>query len=540
MFPAITNSARQRSRLFRRGGRSQAARVAVLGVVGLISASLSTACAESPGQPPQEPSPSNERFYEQELSFGSCAGYGTTSIEKQVYVAPFECARLLVPLNYADPDGETMKVAVIRRPAQGAPDQRIGSLVLNPGGPGGSGMSQAVLASASLADTPTVQRFDIVGFDPRGVGSSTPAIHCFTSAERDGGRDQTTLLGTSGSWQETDTRALADKCAQNSGGEQVLSAVGTRNVARDMDVLRAALGDEKLTFAGQSYGTRLGAVYAEMYPRNVRAMVLDGAVDPASGNAERRLTQQAGFQRSFDLLAASCTSATDCPLGNDPSGATATFQQLVQPLINAPIPAGESRTLNFNQATGAITAGLYDSANWPALIAGMKELGEGRGDTLLAIYDQFSGRDPAGQWSNFIEANLAINCNDEDRRTPDEEAALRKSVMDVSPFIATGEGVDANSRDACEFWPGQPSLGIPYAQGVKGLPDTLVISITGDPATPYEAGENLAKALGGTVLPVEGERHTVAQAGISACVNDVFAAYLIDLKTPQAGQRCVL
>ena len=523
--------------------RASTLRLAAPGALGLLLLSLVTACAQSPNQPPQKPSSSTEKFYEQRLSFGSCEGFATTSTEKQAYVAPFECARLEVPLDYADPEGQTAEIAVLRRAAQGASDQRLGSLVLNPGGPGGSGMSQAVLASANLADSPIVQRFDIVGFDPRGVGSSTPAIRCFSPAERDSGEDQTTLLATSGSWDKDDTRALVEKCARNSGGEQVLSAVGTRNVARDMDVLRAALGDEKLTFAGQSYGTRLGAVYAEMFPQRVRAMVLDGAVDPTSDSATRRLTQQVGFQRSFELMAASCAAAADCPLGTEPSHATATFQQLVQPLIGAPVPAGDGRTLNFNQATGAVTAGLYDAANWPALLAGISQLKQGRGDTLRAIYDQFSGRDPDGQWTNFLEANFAVNCNDEDRRTPAQEAALRRSVMDVSPFIATGvdvQDVDDGSRDACEFWPTEPSLGIPYAQDVKGLPATLVISITGDPATPYEAGENLARTLGATILPVDGERHTVAQDGLNACVNDVFAAYLVDLKLPPEGQRCVL
>ena len=223
---------------------------------------MTSACTPPPGSA------------EPKLSFGSCDGYGSTPGEKESFIEPFECARLQVPLDYAEPDGEKMNVAVIRLPAQGDPAERIGSLVLNPGGPGGSGMSKAVQFREAYKDSPLLQRFDLVGMDPRGVGSSTPAISCFTDKELDRGEAQTTLLGSSGGWTEEDTRDLARRCAEGSGGEQVLSAVGTRNVARDLDALRSALGDEKLTFAGQSYGTRLGGVYAYMFGANVRALVL--------------------------------------------------------------------------------------------------------------------------------------------------------------------------------------------------------------------------------------------------------------------------
>ncbi|WP_229403289.1 alpha/beta fold hydrolase [Micromonospora okii] len=479
-------------------------------------------------------------FYGQKLSFGSCAGYDTTPGQKKLYVEPFECARLKVPLDYQDPKGQTIQVAVLRLPAQGDPGQRIGSLVLNPGGPGGSGMTQATSFSAAHAKSPLLQRFDVVGFDPRGVGSSTPAIDCFTDAERDRGEDQTTLLASSGQWSEDDTRQLAERCAKGSGGKQVLASVGTRNAARDLDVLRSALGDEKLTFAGQSYGTRLGAVYAEMFGKNVRALALDGVTDPTLENPQRRLTQQAGFQQSFEKLAASCAASKDCPLGTDPAQATAVFQKLVQPLIDKPVPAGKGRTLNFNQAVGGITAGLYQPEVWPVLIKGLTQLKQGNGTQILKVGDLFGGREASGVWTNFLEANLAINCNDEVRRTPEEEARLRADINRTSPYVASGEKVDGASRDACEAWPGEPSLGIPYAQHVKGLPDTLIISVTGDPATPYAAGKVLADEIGGNVLTVEGARHTVAQDGINPCVNAAFAAYLIDLKVPAADQRCKL
>ncbi|MFI7215341.1 alpha/beta hydrolase [Micromonospora maritima] len=503
---------------------------------------LSAACT-GPTSAESEPGPSAAGlavYYGQKLSFGPCTDFGTTPGEKKQYVAPFECARLKVPLDYRDPKGRTIQVAVLRLRAQGDPGQRIGSLVLNPGGPGGSGMTQATAFSAAYAKSPLLRRFDVVGFDPRGVGSSTPAISCFTDAERDRGEDRTTLLASSGQWSAEDPRRLAERCAKGSGGTGILSAVGTRNVARDLDVLRSALGDEKLTFAGQSYGTRLGAVYAEMFGENVRAMVLDGVTDPTLENPQRRLTQQAGFQQNFEKLAAYCAASRDCPLGADPARATAVFQKLVQPLIDEPVPAGKGRTLNFNQATGGVTAGLYYPEVWPTIIKGLTQLKRGDGSQILKVGDVFGGRDPSGVWTNFLEANLAVNCNDEVRRTPEEEARLRADIARTSPFVATGRNVDGVTRDACESWPGEPSLGIPYAQDVEGLPDTLIISVTGDPATPYAAGKVLADEIGGTVLTVEGARHTVAQEGVNPCVNAAFTAYLIDLKVPAQGQRCRL
>jgi pimeloyl-ACP methyl ester carboxylesterase len=317
------------------------------------------AAPSAAAQSAQQPAAGLKRFYDQKLTFGSCNGYATTATEEKLYVAPFECGRLEVPLNYDNPQSETMQIGVLRLPSRGERGQRIGSLVINPGGPGGSGMFVAVLSALSLKDSPVLQRFDMVGFDPRGVGASTPAISCFTDEENDRGENQTTLLGTSGKWTATDTRKLMEKCANGSGGEQVLAAVGTRNAARDIDVLRAALGDEKLTFAGQSYGTRLGAVYAEMFPQNVRAMVFDSVIDPRQNSAERRLSLHAGFQRSFDQMAEFCAKKPDCPLGTDPKQSTAVFQDLFQPLIDNPVPAGNGRTLNFLQGTGGVLAGLY-------------------------------------------------------------------------------------------------------------------------------------------------------------------------------------
>ncbi|WP_198671586.1 alpha/beta fold hydrolase [Desertihabitans aurantiacus] len=522
--------------------RRHRARAFCLGALSLAVLALG-AC--TPTSPPATPGPGEDdltTFYDQELTFGSCVDYATSpSEEPALAIEAFECARLQVPLDYDDPQGERMQIAVLRVQAQGDPAERIGSLVINPGGPGGSGVFIGALASTGLAGTPLLQRFDFVSFDPRGVAASLPAIDCYTDEQKDLGEAKPTLLGASGSWTEQDTAAFVERCAEGSGGAQVLGAVGTRDVARDMDVLRAALGDEQLTFAGQSYGTRLGSVYAEQFPQNVRAMVLDGAFDPRQTNAERRLDLHRSFQRSFDQMAAFCAQQQDCPLGEDPARANQVFQDLVQPLVDQPVPAGEGRTADFGQVTGGVGSGLYDAANWPAIISGITQLrDEGRADELLTLNDNLLGRRPDGTWSNYLDATYAIGCMDQERQTPEQEAALRAELAEVSPFLDPGQDVAAGTRDACEHWPAEPTLEPPYAQDVEGLPATLVISITGDPSTPYDAGLGLADSLGSGLLTVEGERHTVALERLSPCVNDIVDRYLIDLEPVAEGATCTL
>lgn len=516
----------------------------IVGLLAVLALTILAACSSGPSSGPTPPAEEPlAEFYSQELEFGDCADYALSETDTQIFaLAPTaECARLAVPMDYEEPEGEQMQVAVLRLPAQGDPADRIGSLVMNPGGPGGGGLITGVLASLGLAESALVQRFDLVGFDPRGVGATTPAIECFTDAERDAGQAKMTLLGTSGAWTDDDTAGFVDACASGSGGEDVLTAVGTRDVARDMDVLRAALGDEQLTFAGQSYGTRLGTVYAEQFPQNVRAMMLDGAMDPSQTSAERRLDLHRAFQEAFERLAAFCAESADCPLGPDPDRATEVFQDLVQPLVSEPVPAGDGRTADFYQATGGVGSGLYTEDAWPEVIAGIAQLrDEGRADRLLALNDNLNGRGPDGVWTNFLDANYAINCMDEERRTPEQEEQLRQQIAEVSPFLDSGEEFAGVTRDACEHWPAEPTLGLPYAQDVEGLTDTLVISITGDPSTPYEAGVSLADTLGSTLLTVEGERHTVALEGQNPCVNAIVDAYLVDLELPEDGAICEL
>lgn len=477
-----------------------------------------------------------ERYYNQELLFESCEDYATTDANAKAFANDlFECARLEVPLDYGNPSGRTAQIALLRIPAQGTP---IGSLLLNPGGPGFSGMGHTLLVAASLGDHPITEKFDLIGFDPRGVGASTPALDCFTDSERDADVILSTLNSGVEDYTEDETRQLYERCAERSGGEDVLAHVGTRDVVRDMDVLRAVLGDEKLTFLGQSYGTRLGAIYAEVFPQNVRAMVLDGAMDPTTGTAERRLVQFEGFQHAFDNMAAFCAQTPDCPLGTDPEQATVAFQQLLQPLIDTPIVTTDGRKLTYTAVLDGLILSLYSEAGWPAAIKGIAELKAGNGDTLMLLRDIYYQRSADGGYDNANEALLAINCLDEERHTPEQETAMKQSIFAIAPFMDTGRPVEA--RDICEHWPMQPTLGYPYAQDIKGLPKTLIVSVTRDPATPHTGGISLAATLGGSLLTVEGEQHGVALISDNECVNNIVTDYLINLELPDEGEICTL
>ena len=480
-----------------------------------------------------------ERFYDQKLTFGSCEGYATTDADAKTFANnTFKCARLEVPLDYQNPRGRTAQIALLRVPAKGKPSKRIGSLLINPGGPGFSGMSHAVLVAVALGEHPITQRFDLIGFDPRGVGASTPALDCFTNAEREADKLVNSINSGGKDYTDDETRQFYQKCAERSGGEDVLAHAGTRDVVRDMDVLRAVLGDDKLSFLGVSYGTRLGAIYAETFPQNVRAMVLDGAIDPTTGTTERRRVLFAGFQHAFDNMAAFCAKTPTCPLGTDPKQATAAFQQIVQPLIDKPIITADGRKVTYTAVIDGVTTGLYGKTGWRAVIQAITELKAGSGKTLLFLRDILSQRSADGSYGNGNESLLAINCLDEERHTPEQESAMTRDIFKVAPFLDTGRPV--NAHDLCEHWRVKPTLGYPYAQNIKGLPKTLVVSVTRDPATPHEGGISLAKTLGASLLTVEGEQHGVALTAGNACVNDIVADYLIDLKIPADGARCVL
>ncbi|ANY10465.1 hypothetical protein AFB00_27845 [Pseudonocardia sp. HH130630-07] len=500
---------------------------------------LAAGCATAPaaiGPAPGAPPPELAEFYDQELAFGSCTDYATTDDEAEVYrvVGNLECARLTVPLDYADPGGRTVELAVLRVAASG---ERIGSLVVNPGGPAGPGTSFAAALSTFPGYPPLGERFDLVGFDMRGTGGSTPTVDCFSDAERREDRLIATFLFGGETWDEAETRRVAERCAEGSGGADVISHLGSRDTARDIDVLRGVLGDEQLTFFGASYGTRLGAVYAETFPDRVRAMVLDGGMDPNLGIRDRMIQQFAGFQRSFETMAAACAAAGNCPLGDDPAQATARFHELVRPLTENPVPVGADRELTHRGAIEAVLFNLYGVEKWPTITAGLTELAAGRGDALLAARDAAHQVQDDGSYSTFVEGAFATHCNDRERFSPEQETDMRRAMLQAAPFL--DDGLGRTARDVCEHWPAEPTLGTPYATDVQGLPPTLVVSVTGDPSSPHAGGIALADTLGSELLTVEGERHGAVLVPGNGCVDDIVTRYLIDLEVP-TDARCRL
>lgn len=285
---------------------------ASVGALALL-AGCGTTGSEEPDQAPSASVPGGAtRFYEQQVDFEAC-DRAAPETGAEMPDVDYECGVLQVPLDHAAPDGPTAQIALLRVPARGG--DPIGSLVLNPGGPGFPGTEHAMLAAQAWAQSPLTENFDLVGFDPRGVGRSEPAVHCYTDAEREAGATLLTFDDGDEEVREAAGVGLFERCADGSGGPEVLEHLGTRDAAQDLDVLRAVLGDEGLTFVGSSYGTRLGAVYAEMFPENVRALVLDGAMDPLALVEQRRLQQAAGMQQAFEQMAAACTEQADCPLG---------------------------------------------------------------------------------------------------------------------------------------------------------------------------------------------------------------------------------
>ncbi|MEU5693792.1 alpha/beta hydrolase [Actinosynnema sp. NPDC020468] len=476
-----------------------------------------------------------ESFYGQQLGWEDCASYATTLSTTGQYrnKKNLECSRMEVPLDYAKPTGTKIKIGLLRQKATG---DRIGSLVINPGGPGASGMSAAASLATTVGKSPLGQRFDLVGFDPRGVGSSEPAVKCLTDAERDADRldndVDTTPAGIAQT--EAENKAYAEKCAANTGAD-VLANLGTRDVVKDLDVLRSVLGDEKLTYLGYSYGTAIGTGYAEAFPKNVRALVLDGAVDPTQDEVQSLIAQGAGFQKAFTEFAAWCAKRDDCALAKDPAQANRLFHDLTVPLIAKPVPAGD-RKLSYSDAiTGAIQA-MYSKELWAPLNKGLMELRNGKGDVLMLLADAYYDRDQQGRYSTITDAFTAIKCVDEPRLT--DRAVLddvARKYKQAAPFLDDGSAA-AGTLDACAFWPVPPTT-VPHQPKVADLPKVLVISTTGDPATPYDAGVNLAKALGGGLLTFEGVQHTVFLQD-NACVDGAGTAYLIDLTLPAEGKRC--
>jgi pimeloyl-ACP methyl ester carboxylesterase len=455
--------------------------------------------------------------------------------EDQSHVPPgAECGMLSVPVDYHRPDGDVAQIAMIRFKASG---EKTGSLIVNPGGPGESGVEAAASLIPTLPQS-VRDRFDVVGFDPRGVANSTPAVWCNSDADNDRLRADPQVDYTPAGVEhiEKETKDFVQRCVDKMGKE-FLENVGTANVARDLDSMRAALGDDKLTYLGYSYGTRIGSAYAEAFPDKVRAMILDGAVDPNADPIEADLRQAAAFQQAFNDYAADCAKSPDCPLGTDPAKAVDVYRSLVDPLVDKPAKTKDPRGLSYSDAIVGTILPLYSPSLWRHLTQALSELENGKGDTMLTLADLYMGRDAQGRYNNSTDVRVAVNCVDQpavtDRaKTVEEDRRSRE----LAPFMSYGEFTGHAPLETCAFWP-VPPTSTPHQIKVNGLPPILVVSTTNDPATPYQAGVDLAKQLGGTLLTFDGTQHTVVFQG-NACVDDIAARYLVDVTVPPPNTRC--
>jgi pimeloyl-ACP methyl ester carboxylesterase len=440
----------------------------------------------------------------------------------------FGCAKVTVPLDYSDPNGQSIQLQMIK--VHDSDDKSpIGSLVVNPGGPGGSGLDLAV-GLATEVSTKLLDHFDLLGFDPRGVGLSSP-LSCTSDAQKDIiNAASPQILTTAGfTAAKAQAAATAGTCSAKYGSS--LADYNTVNTARDMDLIRQAVGDSKLNYLGFSYGTELGAQYAHLFPDNIRVFVLDGAVDPLTDSITSFADQLKGFEQAFDQFAANCKTKSPCSsLGNP--------RQVVYDInakaITAPLSTGTSRPLTSNLALTGVLEALYSQSDWPTLGAALIQAKAGNGSGLLKLADQYNQRLAGGQYTNISDANLTIGCNDSP--TGPLDATIRATAKAWATQFPMFGLWAAPSLFACQQW--QPTRTVPPKPTAPTDTKVLVIGNLHDPATPYQGALDLAKTMGNAeVLTWNGEGHTSYLQG-STCIDNAVDTYLINGTLPPANTTC--
>jgi pimeloyl-ACP methyl ester carboxylesterase len=439
-----------------------------------------------------------------------------------------DCATVMVPLDYTKATGTKIGIALARQAATGS---KIGSLIMNPGGPGASGVD-GLDYLASLLSPADLAHFDIVTFDPRGVARSD-GVRCETGPQLDQFIHLNPAPTTEAGFQQllAAARAFAAGCEARSGA--ILPFVGTINAARDMDEIRSAVGDAKLTYMGFSYGTFLGATYAELFPTHIRAMVLDGALDPAADPITSNTIQAAGFDQQLGAFFAYCTGNTLCPW--KPGRALRTdYDALIARIVANPLPGDGSRTLGPGEAFFAVAEELYDQTLWPALATGLANADAGDGALLLEYSDEYTQRNSSGAYTNSLEANNAISCVDQP--WPRDPTVLQRGAVTAKQKAPEFGVADLYGALTCTAWPAPPTSS-PHAISAAGSPPIVVVGSTGDPATPYADAVALAGQLQhGVLLTRVGDGHTGYRS--SACIRSHVDSYLVSLTVPASGIRC--
>jgi pimeloyl-ACP methyl ester carboxylesterase len=463
------------------------------------------------------------------------AGYYAQKLRWSPCHHGFQCARLLVPFDYQRPAWRRFSLPVIRLPATD-PRTRIGSLLVNPGGPGGSGVQYALGARTQISAAVRV-RFDVVGFDPRGVGGSIPAITCLTGPQLDKffETSDTPVTAAQRATVVSRSKLFARGCEQHSGA--LLPYVGTANSARDMDVLRAALGDAKLTYLGKSYGTYLGTWYAQLFPSHVRALVLDGAVDPSEPAFSMNVVQAQGFQVALASFTGDCLRMSACPLGHGGTvaAATARLQTLLNDAARKPLTSQVSGQPGVAPLLlNGIAAALYSKSYWPYLREGLTAAMAGNGSILVELSDLLLERNQQGQYSNLTEAEAAVDCMD--RPWPRSLSAWQSAAAAAAKTAPMFGAPLMWGSLACAYWPVRPAK--PVQLRGKGAPPILVVGTTRDPATPFRWAQALSRDLAsGVLLGWNGDGHTAYMVD-SSCIDSAVDKYLISLVPPRNGTIC--
>ena len=465
-------------------------------------------------------------------------GVGSMSRTGEILLEPFEpapleweecggqeCATLVVPMDHASPNGPTVEVALAR--IRAAVEPRIGMLVLNPGGPGGSGIEMLEWMGHWLADPAFLGRFDLVGFDPRGVGRST-LVRCMDDFD-----DEIAVLepGDGLDVVMADAEERVADCLERSG--DLVHHVGTNAVARDIDMIRRAMGEEQISYLGYSYGTRLGAVYAALFGDRVRAMVLDGPVDPTERVSRPSRAQADGFEASWAAFAEACDAEPACPL-NTVGGPEQAFAAAVAVVSAAPVPAGERRLTNGEFYLG-VGAALYSPLSWSMLGEGLEEIvAEGTGTVLQDLGDVLVGRRDDGSYDGSMDARFLVDCADDPERPPpgevfDATTAIADTLAHFGPAYAGSVGCYPLPAAVDPLHIGPVELAVP----------ALVVYLEGDPATPPAWAEALADVLGdAVVVSSDAEGHGAYMAN-SWCLTGPVTDYLVELVVPVDGWSCV-
>ena len=460
-----------------------------------------------------------ETYYSQEVEWSEC-GDG------------FECADVTVPMDYEEPDGETITIALKVLQATG---ESRGSLFINPGGPGGSGVEMVETAGSLFGDA-LLSNYDIVGFDPRGVGDST-AVRCYDSAQLDDLFSRTYDLNTNQGFERyvNDLTAYGEACEENTG--ELIHHLDSVTAARDLDVLRAVMQQATLTYLGFSYGTFLGAIYAEHFPDSVGRLVLDGAVDPALSYNEITEGQIGGFEVAYRSYLEDCLSGNDCPFTGDVDAAVHETAELLTQLGDTPAASGDpDRPVTDSDLLNAIVIALYSPQSWQVLTSALTAMiQDDDGSQIRYLSDFAQERDDSGEYPEDEGAFRLIDCSDYQVEL-DRAASRQRAEANAQESELFGEAL-SYGEVGCAAMPIE-SDAVREPIHAEGTPPIVVVGTTRDPATPYQWAESMAEQLeSGVLISYDGDGHTAYGVG-SQCVDEAVEAYLLDGVVPEDGLSC--